>query len=99
MGKDDAAVLADPEDWSRDPWDGGIHDGFVWGRGALDMKNMVAMELVTMLLLKRHVVDAGIPLERDVIFLATSDEETGGDWGLGSCLSVGGSADSVAIAV
>src|SRR3954449_8430620 len=38
-------VLADPQDWSHDPWSGDLADGFVWGRGALDMKSQVAAEV------------------------------------------------------
>ena len=37
-------VLADPDDWTVDPWSGEIRDGCVWGRGALDMKSQVAAE-------------------------------------------------------
>ena len=76
-------VGVEPEKWSVDPFGGVVADGYLYGRGAIDDKGMLAANLETMLLLKRHVVDAGIPLARDVIFLATSDEETGGDWGLG----------------
>ena len=39
-------VLADPADWSLDPWSGELKDGCVWGRGALDMKSQVAAEVV-----------------------------------------------------
>ena len=39
-------VLADPADWTHDPWAGELHDGFVWGRGALDMKSQTAAEAV-----------------------------------------------------
>ena len=39
-------VLADPDDWTHDPWSGEIHDGFLWGRGALDMKSQTAAEAV-----------------------------------------------------
>ena len=76
-------VGVEAEKWSVDPFGGVVEGGYLYGRGAIDDKGMLAANLETMLLLKRHVVDAGIPLERDVIFLATSDEETGGDWGLG----------------
>lgn len=65
--------------WTHDPFGGEIADGFLYGRGALDMKYMVAYELVTMLLLKR----AGVPLKRDVIFMASADEEAGGSAGAG----------------
>ena len=66
-------VPADPEHWTHDPFGAVEADGYVWGRGALDMKNMAAMSLVTMLLLQRQ----GIALDRDVIFAAVADEEAG----------------------
>ena len=59
--------------WTHPPFGGEIHDGYVWGRGALDMKNMVAAELMVMLLLKRR----GLRMNRDVMFAATADEEAG----------------------
>ena len=69
--------------WSVDPFGGVIRDGYLYGRGAIDDKGMLATELMAMLLLKRHVVDRGVTLDRDVIFAATADEETGGLYGLG----------------
>ena len=76
-------VGVEADKWTVDPFEGVVEGGYLYGRGAIDDKGMLAANLQTMLLLKRHVLDAGLPLERDVIFLATSDEETGGDWGLG----------------
>jgi acetylornithine deacetylase/succinyl-diaminopimelate desuccinylase-like protein len=70
-------VAVEPEKWTHDPFSGDIADGFIYGRGALDMKQMVGMEALTMLLLKR----AGIPLKRDVIYMAAADEECGGHAG------------------
>lgn len=70
-------------EWTVDPFAGEVRDGYVYGRGAIDDKGMLVAELMTMLLLKRRVVDAGQALGRDVIFAATADEETGGEWGLG----------------
>lgn len=70
-------VEVEPEKWSHDPFGAEIANGFLYGRGALDMKNMVAMELMSMLLLKR----SGVPLKRDVIYMAEADEETGGHEG------------------
>ncbi|HEY6609407.1 MAG TPA: M20/M25/M40 family metallo-hydrolase [Candidatus Limnocylindria bacterium] len=67
-------VPVDVESWSRDPFGADLVDGVVWGRGAVDMKNMVAMELEVMLALKR----SGLELRRDVIFAAMADEEAGG---------------------
>ena len=70
-------VAVEQEKWTHNPFGAEIADGFVYGRGALDMKNMVTMELMCMLLLKR----AGVPLKRDVIYMAEADEETGGRLG------------------
>lgn len=64
-------------DWKFAPFKGEIHDGELWGRGALDMKNMGIAELEAMLLLKR----SGVTLDRDIIFLGTPDEEVGGEHG------------------
>ena len=73
-------VAAEPDRWTQPPFGGELHDGYVWGRGALDMKNMVAAEIMIMLLLKRFDVS----LNRDILFAATADEEAGkGDHGPG----------------
>lgn len=69
--------------WSVDPFAGEIRDGYLYGRGAIDDKGMLAANLMTMLLLKRTLSQAGGALSRDVVFLATSDEEAGGEWGMG----------------
>jgi acetylornithine deacetylase/succinyl-diaminopimelate desuccinylase-like protein len=71
-------VPAEPSFWEEPPFAGTIRDGFIWGRGTLDMKGMAIMELVAFLLLKRH----GIPLKRDVVFMALADEEVGGEVGV-----------------
>jgi acetylornithine deacetylase/succinyl-diaminopimelate desuccinylase-like protein len=76
-------VGVEPEQWTVDPFAGVEKDGYVYGRGAIDDKGMLAANLVTMLMLKRHVIDAGGSLERDVVLVANSDEEAGGDWGMG----------------
>jgi acetylornithine deacetylase/succinyl-diaminopimelate desuccinylase-like protein len=70
-------VPVDAEAWSRDPFGGELADGVVWGRGAVDMKDMLAMELAVMLELRR----SGATLRRDVIFAALADEEAGGVYG------------------
>ncbi|HLK38801.1 MAG TPA: M20/M25/M40 family metallo-hydrolase [Polyangiaceae bacterium] len=72
-------VPAEPERWRHDPFGGEEHDGCIWGRGAIDMKNMVAMSLVTLLLLHR----TGARLDRDVVFAAVADEEAGSRMGAG----------------
>src|SRR5881409_631684 len=82
-------VLASPEYWSVDPFSGLIKDGFVWGRGALDMKGEAIAQLMTMLVLKR----ANVPLKRDMIFLATADEEIGA--GVGAAWIVEHQADLI----
>jgi acetylornithine deacetylase/succinyl-diaminopimelate desuccinylase-like protein len=69
--------------WTVDPFAGEIRDGYLYGRGAIDDKGMLAANLMTMLLLKRSLSAGGALLSRDVIFLATSDEEAGGEWGMG----------------
>jgi len=79
-------VPAEADHWQRPPFSGDLVDGIVWGRGATDMKQMVAMELMTVLLLKRAgapLQDAGLPLKRDVILMVNADEETGGKLGAG----------------
>jgi acetylornithine deacetylase/succinyl-diaminopimelate desuccinylase-like protein len=70
-------VEADPKTWQHPPFGGEIHDGYVWGRGAVDMKNMVAMSTWVMKLLAR----TRPKLKRDVIFAATADEEAGSKYG------------------
>ena len=70
-------VPVDADAWTRDPFGAELVDGVVWGRGAIDMKNMVAMELAVMLALSR----SGVDLRRDVIFAAVADEEAGGEHG------------------
>ena len=54
-------VTAEADKWQHPPFSGDLVDGIVWGRGATDMKNMVAMELMVFMLLKRE----GVPLKRD----------------------------------
>jgi acetylornithine deacetylase/succinyl-diaminopimelate desuccinylase-like protein len=72
-------VAVEPDKWTHDPFAAEIADGFVYARGALDMKHMVTMELMTLLLLKR----SGVKLKRDVIYMAAADEEVGGHQGAG----------------
>ena len=72
-------VAANPKEWSVDPFKGVVKDGFVWGRGALDMKSMTAMEVIVLKLLKRN----NVKLKGDVILAATADEEKGGEAGAG----------------
>ena len=68
--------------WSVDPFAGEIRDGYLYGRGAIDDKGMLASNVTTMVLIQRALRDGAITLERDVIFLATADEEAGHSWGI-----------------
>ena len=79
-------VPAPPDRWTHDPFAADVADGFVYGRGAVDMKNLVAMELEVVRLLAAEARAAGrdpasdpIPgLRRDILFTSTADEEAGG---------------------
>src|SRR5918992_5329830 len=63
-------VGVERDQWTVDPFAGVEKAGYVYGRGAIDDKGMLAANLVTMLLLKRHVIDAGGTLQRDVVLVA-----------------------------
>jgi acetylornithine deacetylase/succinyl-diaminopimelate desuccinylase-like protein len=70
-------VPAERSRWSQDPFAADIHEGYIYGRGAVDMKNMAAMSAMVLKLL----AESGVPLDRDVIFAGVADEETGCDKG------------------
>jgi acetylornithine deacetylase/succinyl-diaminopimelate desuccinylase-like protein len=70
-------VYATPADWSHDPWSGDLDDGFVWGRGALDMKSQTAAEVAAAL----ELASNGTQLAGDVLVVVVVDEETGGSEG------------------
>ena len=72
-------VPAEEEFWTIDPLSGDIRDGVILGRGTRDMKGLGIIQLATFLSLHR----SGVELNRDVIFLATADEEAGGYFGVG----------------
>jgi len=72
-------VPADPQYWTTEPLGAEIKDGFLYGRGTLDMKSTGISQLATFVSLKR----AGAPLNRDVILVASADEEAGGLYGAG----------------
>ncbi|MGH7489541.1 MAG: M20/M25/M40 family metallo-hydrolase, partial [bacterium] len=70
-------VPATPSSWTVDPFSGVVRDGYIWGRGAIDMKGTGVAELMAMIAIKR----SGIPLTRDIVYIGNSDEEltsTGG---------------------
>jgi acetylornithine deacetylase/succinyl-diaminopimelate desuccinylase-like protein len=84
-------VPAPPGEWTHDPFDGDVADGYVYGRGAVDMKDLIAQQLGVVHLLAAEARAAGrdpasdpIPgLTRDVLFTSTADEEAGGYQGAG----------------
>jgi acetylornithine deacetylase/succinyl-diaminopimelate desuccinylase-like protein len=71
-------VLADPGEWTVDPWSGDLRDGCVWGRGALDMKSQVAAEAAAALALAE---EGWRPEAGELKLVFTCDEETGADLG------------------
>ena len=70
-------VAAEAERWAHPPFAGEIHDGYLWGRGAVDMKHMAVYGLMTLVLLRR----LGVELRRDVVLAAIADEEAGMEYG------------------
>src|SRR3954467_7130022 len=70
-------VPADASEWSVHPFSGAVQDGYVWGRGAVDMKDMVAMTLAVLRSFKRD----GVVPPRDIVFAFVADEEAGGAYG------------------
>jgi acetylornithine deacetylase/succinyl-diaminopimelate desuccinylase-like protein len=83
-------VPVDPTGWRFPPFDAEIADGYLWGRGSVDMKFMVAMETMVVILLARRARAAGLDpardpipgLRRDLLFTCTADEEAGGTDGV-----------------
>jgi len=70
-------VPAKPEDWKYHPFSGVIKDGYIWGRGAIDDKGHVVMELFTLIALVENKVN----FKGEIIYAATADEEKGGKYG------------------
>jgi acetylornithine deacetylase/succinyl-diaminopimelate desuccinylase-like protein len=68
-------VLATPGEWTHDPWSGDLADGFVWGRGALDMKSQTAAEVAAAISLARS---GWRPARGTLLVVCVVDEETGG---------------------
>ncbi|HVF39995.1 MAG TPA: M20/M25/M40 family metallo-hydrolase [Gemmatimonadaceae bacterium] len=64
-------VPATPSFWAVDPFSGSVKDGYIWGRGAIDMKGEAIAHLMAMIALKR----SGVTLSRDIVFIANADEE------------------------
>ena len=70
-------VSVEADKWQHPPFAADIADGMIWGRGAVDTKNLVASELLVMLLIRRM----GLTLDRDLIMCTFADEEAGGRYG------------------
>ena len=66
-------VPATSSTWAVDPYSGVVKDGYIWGRGAIDMKSNGVAQLMAMIALKR----SGVPLTRDIVFIGNADEELG----------------------
>lgn len=71
-------VPAEAEKWRHPPLSGAILEGEIWGRGTQDCKSLGVMQLMALILLKRE----GVTPKRDIVYMATADEETGGKWGV-----------------
>ena len=71
-------VPVDRKAWSVDPFAGLIRDGYIWGRGALDMKGLGVQQMVALIAMKQ----AGVTPSRDIVMLSTSDEEMSGQYGI-----------------
>jgi len=71
-------VLANPAEWTHDPWSADVAEGFMWGRGALDMKSQVAAEIAAAASLARS---GWRPARGELLVVAVVDEETGGSLG------------------
>ena len=76
MGHTDV-VPVNEDGWSRDPFGGEVVDGFVWGRGAVDMLNLTASQAVAV----RRLIESGFTPRGTLIYLAVADEEALGRWG------------------
>jgi acetylornithine deacetylase/succinyl-diaminopimelate desuccinylase-like protein len=76
MGHTDV-VPVNPDGWTRDPFGGELVDGFVWGRGAVDMLNLTASMAVAF----RELADSGYRPRGDLTYFAVADEEAQGSWG------------------
>ena len=72
-------VPAEPKEWDHPPFASEVADGYIWGRGAVDTKQLTAMQMAVLVTLKRQ----NVPLRRDVVLAATADEETGAEQGMG----------------
>lgn len=79
-------VPADPSAWEHPPFSGLVQDGMIWGRGAVDTKQLTVMEILVLLQLKQN----GVAPARDIYLVATADEEQGSQHGLKALLEANG---------
>ena len=79
-------VPATASEWTQPPFSGAREQGYIWGRGALDVKSLGIANLMAMLDLKRR----NVPLRRDIVFLGVADEELGGMRGMKELLEKNG---------
>jgi acetylornithine deacetylase/succinyl-diaminopimelate desuccinylase-like protein len=79
MGHLDVVPVEDASQWTYPPFGGEVHDGRIHGRGAADMKSMVAAEVMAAIILKR----LGVPFAGDLVVASAADEESGGAYGFG----------------
>ena len=75
-------VGVEPEKWTVPPFGGDVQDGYLYGRGAIDDKGMLACNLMAMRLIRLAMKTTHRQPTRDIVFVATSDEETGGTFGI-----------------
>lgn len=77
-GHMDVVPEGDRGQWSHDPFGGEIHDGWLWGRGSVDMKSAIAAQIFA----AKAVTDSGAPLSTSLMLGYTVDDETAGPWGM-----------------
>ena len=68
-------VPAESSEWTQDPWSGAVHEGYIWGRGALDMKGITAIHIASLRAIKRALDSDLIHLKRPVALIVVADEE------------------------
>ena len=71
-------VPVDAKAWGMDPFGAIIRDGYIWGRGTLDMKGIGVMQLMSLI----AIHNSGVTPSRDIVMICTTDEETGGERGI-----------------
>lgn len=76
-------VSVEADQWSMDPFSAEERNGYIYGRGAIDDKGMLAVNMMSIIIFARLKRSAGLVLDRDIIFLAAADEEMGGELGVG----------------